>query len=75
VRQHIIGFCVSLAVAVQVHGRDVKAAHTGLNISEADWNKNLQYLVSALAKFKVPEKEKSDVLGAISGLKGDIVGR
>jgi len=53
----------------------MKTAHTGLNISEADWNKSVQYLVSTLDKFKVPEKEKSDVLGAISSLKGDIVGR
>jgi hemoglobin len=53
----------------------MKTAHTGLNISEADWNTSVKYLVGTLDKFKVPEKEKSEVLTAISGLKGDIVGR
>ncbi len=28
-----------------------------------------------LDEFKAPEKEKNEVLEAISGLKGDIVGR
>jgi hypothetical protein len=32
-------------------------------------------LVATLDKFKVPEKERNEVLAAISGLKGDIVGR
>jgi hypothetical protein len=32
-------------------------------------------LTATLDKFKVPDKEKSDVLGAVSGLKADIVGR
>jgi len=32
-------------------------------------------LVATLDKSKVPEKEKNEVLTAVSGLKGDIVGR
>jgi hemoglobin len=76
VRQHVIDFlCLATGGPCKYTGRDMKTAHTGLNISDADWNKSVQYLVSTLDKFKVPEKEKSDVLGAISGLKGDIVGR
>lgn len=76
VRQHVIDFlCLATGGPCRYTGRDMKTAHTGLNISEADWNKSVQYLVSTLDKFKVPEKEKSDVLGAISSLKGDIVGR
>jgi hemoglobin len=30
-------------------------------------------LVKALDKFKVPEKEKNEILGALGPLKGDIV--
>jgi hypothetical protein len=30
--------------------------------------------VGTLDKFKVPEKEKNEVLTALAGLKGDIVG-
>jgi hemoglobin len=76
VRQHVIDFlCLATGGPCKYTGRDLQTAHTGLNISEADWNKSVQYLVATLDKFKVPEKEKSDVLGAVASLKGDIVGR
>ena len=54
-------------------GRDMKSAHQGMGISEADWNAAAGHLVATLDKFKVPEKEKAEVLAAISGLKADIV--
>ena len=76
VRQHVIDFlCVATGGPCKYTGRDMRTAHTGLNISESDWNKSVQYLVETLDKLKVPEEEKGQVLGAISGLKSDIVGR
>lgn len=76
VRQHVVDFlCVVTGGPCKYTGRDMKTVHTGLNITESDWNSMVKYLVGTLDKFKVPEKEKSDVLTALSGLKGDIVGR
>ena len=54
----------------QYIGRDMKTAYAGMGISEADAEKAL---VATLDKFKVPEKEKGEVIGAIQGLKKDIV--
>src|SRR5688572_21489173 len=54
-------------------GRDMKSAHQGMGIAEADWNTAAGHLVATLDKFKVPEKEKAEVLAAITGLKNDIV--
>ena len=54
-------------------GRSMKASHEGLGITEADWQAAVNHLVATLDKFKVPQKEKNEVLAAISGLKGDIV--
>ena len=54
-------------------GRDLKTAHQGLGITEADWNATVGHLTATLDKFKVPEKEKNEVLGAISSFKNDIV--
>ena len=54
-------------------GRDMKTAHQGMGISEADWNTAAAHLTATLDKFKVPAKEKGEVLAAISGLKNDIV--
>jgi hemoglobin len=76
VRQHVVDFlCVATGGPCLYLGRDMKTAHTGLNITESDWNVSVKDLVATLDKFKVPEKEKGEVLAAISGLKGDIVGR
>jgi len=54
-------------------GRNMKAGHTGLGITESEWEAALKHLASALDKFKVPQKEKDEVLAMISGLKMDIV--
>ncbi|MFL6244918.1 MAG: group 1 truncated hemoglobin [Thermoanaerobaculia bacterium] len=54
-------------------GRDMKSSHQGMGISEMDWNTAVNHLVGTLDKFKVPEREKKEVLGALSGLKNDIV--
>jgi len=54
-------------------GRDMKTAHQGMGITEADWNTAAGHLTATLDKFKVPEREKAEVLGAITSLKNDIV--
>jgi hemoglobin len=54
-------------------GRDMKTAHQGMNITEADWSAAVGHLIATLDKFKVPEKEKNEVLGAVSSFKNDIV--
>lgn len=56
-------------------GRDMKTTHAGLAITEADWQASVKHLVATLDKFKVPQKEKDEVLAAVSGLKKDIVER
>jgi len=45
----------------------------GLGIAEKDWDASVKYLTATLDKFNVPVREKDDVLGAIGGLKKDIV--
>jgi hemoglobin len=54
-------------------GRDMKTTHAGLGITEKDWDVTVRHLVATLDKFAVPAKEKDEVLGAVSGLKQDIV--
>jgi hemoglobin len=54
-------------------GRSMKTAHQGLGIREKEWEIAVKHLTASLDKFKVPEKEKSELLGAVSGLKKEIV--
>jgi hemoglobin len=76
VRQHIVDFlCVASAGPCKYTGRDMKTAHTGLNISDADWNQMVKLLGQTLDQFNVPEKERADLAGRLASLKGDIVGR
>ena len=56
-------------------GLDMKAAHKGMGISDADFTALVEDLVKALDKFNVGATEKNDLLGALGGMKGDIVGQ
>jgi hemoglobin len=56
-------------------GKDMKTAHKGMHISDADFTALVEDLVKALDKFKVGDKEKNELLGALGGMKGDIVGQ
>ncbi len=56
-------------------GRDMKTAHAGMGISGADFDALVGDLVATLNKFKVPEREKNELLGALGPMKTDIVER
>ena len=74
IRQNIVDeLCAATGGPCVYIGRDMKTAHTGLGINEKDWDASVRMLVATLDKFNVPAKEKDEVLGAISGLKKDIV--
>lgn len=74
IRQHIIDQLCQLTGGPCVYkGRDMKTAHKGLGITQADWDISVKHLVATLDKFKVPEKEKNEVLTAVSSLKDQIV--
>ena len=54
-------------------GKSMKESHTGMNVKEEHFNALVEDLVKSLDKFKVGEKEKGEPLGALGGMKGDIV--
>jgi len=56
-------------------GKDMKAAHAGMGITDADFNALVEDLVATLDKFKVPEKEKSELLAVLGPMKKDIVSK
>jgi hemoglobin len=73
-RQHIIDFlCQATGGPCVYTGRDMKLVHTGLEITEEEWDISVEHLKATLKKFKVPERETKEVLNAIMGLKKDIV--
>jgi hemoglobin len=56
-------------------GRDMKTAHKGMNVTEAEWDATVEDLVKALDKRKVTAREKNELLGTLARMKQDIVGQ
>jgi hemoglobin len=50
-------------------GKNMVDAHQGMHLTEADFNALAENTVKALDKFKVPEKEKSEVMTMLGSLK------
>lgn len=56
-------------------GKDMKTAHKGMGITDADFNALVEDLVKALNKFQVGATEQKELLDKLGGMKGDIVGQ
>jgi hemoglobin len=50
-------------------GKDMKTAHKGMGIADADFNALVEDLVKTLNKFNVPAKEQGELLGILGPLK------
>lgn len=66
--------CQASGGPCRYQGKDMKAAHTGMNLSEADFTALAEDTAKALDKFRVPAQEKGEVLNMLGGLKGAVVG-
>jgi len=56
-------------------GRDMKTAHAGMRITDAEWTAVVEDLVKSLNKFKVAAKEQQELLAILGPMKKDIVGQ
>ena len=54
-------------------GKDMKTAHAGMGVGNADFDALVEDLVATLDKFKVPEKEKGELLSVLGPMRKDIV--
>jgi hemoglobin len=74
IRQHILDqFCAATGGPCIYMGRDMKTTHAGIGITDADWDAAAKHLAASIDKFKVPEKEKGELLAFVTSLKKDIV--
>lgn len=74
IRQHIVDqFCAAAGGPCLYVGRDMKTSHQGLGITEAQWDAAAKHLIATLDKFKVPAKEKDELVAFVTSLKKDIV--
>ena len=54
-------------------GKNMKEAHTGMGITDADFNALVEDLKKSLAKFNVPQAEQDELIGALAKMHDDIV--
>jgi hemoglobin len=73
-RQHILDqFCKAAGGPCEYVGRDMKTTHTGLGITEAEWDAAAKHLIAAMDKYKVPQAEKDELMAFVATQKKDIV--
>ncbi len=65
--------CQGAGGPCEYKGRNMKQAHVGLNITDAEFDIVVENLVKTLDKYKVPEKEKNDLLGLLGPMRADVV--
>ena len=66
--------CVATGGPCKYTGKTMAEAHAGMQIKEEEFNALVNDLTKSLVKFKVGDQEQKDLLGALGGMKGDIVG-
>ncbi len=67
--------CAGTGGPCEYKGRSMKESHAGLAITDAEFGYVVDDLVKTLDKYKVPEKEKGELLAILGPMKPDIVGQ
>jgi hemoglobin len=67
--------CEATGGPCSYYGKDMKATHAGMKITEAEWSATVENMSKALDKHKVAEREKKELLAALGPMKADIVGQ
>jgi hemoglobin len=65
--------CLATGGPCRYTGRDMKAAHTHLNIAEKEWQAMAADFKKSLDKFAVPRREQDELFALVGTTKGDIV--
>lgn len=73
-RQRLIELvCAATGGGCTYSGRDMGTVHAGMRITNEQFNALVGHLVATLEKFKVPEKEKGELLGLLAPMRDSIV--
>ena len=74
-KQLVDQICSATGGPCKYTGKDMKVAHTGMQIKDEEFEALVDDLKKSLVKFKVGEKEQGELLGALAQLKPQIVGQ
>lgn len=66
-------FCAGIGGPQQYEGRDLRAAHAGMNVSEQEFLETVDDIVAALESHGVAQAETGEVVAILYSLKGDVL--
>jgi hemoglobin len=73
-RQRLVELvCAATGGPCVYSGRDMGAAHAGMKITHAQFDSLVGHLVATLDKFKVPTREKGELLALLGPMRSAIV--
>lgn len=73
-KSHLCAFLEAGTGGTQAYsGRDMRAAHRGMNISEAEYMAALDDILAAMRKRQLDDQTQKDILAIAYSLKGDIL--
>lgn len=72
-RKLVDQICQASGGPCKYKGKNMKAAHAGMGVNDANFNALVEDLVGALDKFKVATTDKNALLGVLGPMQSDIV--
>ncbi|QOV92465.1 group 1 truncated hemoglobin [Humisphaera borealis] len=73
-KKHLVTFIAEATGGPKAYkGRDMKSSHAGMKITNAEFDALASDLAASLDKFKVPAKEKGELMAIAASTRGAIV--
>jgi hemoglobin len=73
-KMHLVNqICEASGGPCKYTGRDMRTTHRGMGVTQAHFDALVGDLVATLDKFKVPDKEKNELLSVLGPMQKDIV--
>lgn len=74
IKESVVSFvCQASGGPCKYEGASMSKAHGGLGITSAEFDAMVAHLIDTLDQFKVPAREKNDLLKILGPLKNDIL--
>lgn len=76
IRQHLVDqLCNATGGPCFYPGKDMKTAHAELEITPAVWNAFTGHLNETVARFRIGDRERNELVAIIESLRADIVNK
>ena len=76
IRQHLIELlCFATGGGCTYSGKDMKTTHAQMEISNDIWNQFTGHFNGTVARFRIADRERNELVAIVASLKADIVNK